>query len=584
MQPAAPSFRRWRGLLAALVASLAAPALAQPPAESPGVPPGWKWDAYHGYDEVSRFLEHLAGAYPDLAEKRSLGTSVQGRELWALRITDHPEREEDEPEVRFVGGIHGDEPAGIELSLRLAHRLLTGYGNEPRVARLVEQTEIWIVPLLNPDGREVRKRENARNADLNRHFPNGSRRSLGNLLYGPEPGLATIEPTAPEVAHLMRWSVSNRFVLGAFFHGGALVVVYPYSADKRNKEVYSPTADDPLFREVALSYSRANPSLAEVAKEGIINAAEWYLVLGSSMDWTYNYTGLLDFDLEISAELWPSEDALPTLWRENEESLFRFIAQAQRGVHGVVRDATSGAPISAALQVEGIHHFVFTDPAVGDFHRPLLPGTYRLIVSAPGYVTRTFEDVVVTAETPTRLDVALEPRSPAFSLKVNFGPRGAPIPTGFVADTGEAFAAHEGGVSYGWSEPVGREANGRNAMISKDPRFDTFVRLRRGGPVWEVTVPTGLYSVRVVAGDPEQVRGRFQLEAEGTRLLDGRPTKQQPWLEAAQLVRVIDGRLTLACGPDAPGTKLAYLEVSQVPEPAVADTASSGEASAETRR
>ena len=88
---------------------------------------------YHGYAALTSELAAFAAARPDIARLVSIGRSVQGRELWAMKITDNPDLEENEPEAKYVAAMHGDEPVGTEMSLYLIDELLGGYGVDPRI-------------------------------------------------------------------------------------------------------------------------------------------------------------------------------------------------------------------------------------------------------------------------------------------------------------------------------------------------------------------------------------------------------------------------------------------------------------------
>ena len=99
--------------------------------------PGQKLAAgYHTYASLSAALGDYAGLYPDICRLVSLGQSVQGRELWALLITDNPDLEEEEPEFKFVSTMHGDEPVGTELCLFLIEHLLGNYGLDTRITKI----------------------------------------------------------------------------------------------------------------------------------------------------------------------------------------------------------------------------------------------------------------------------------------------------------------------------------------------------------------------------------------------------------------------------------------------------------------
>jgi len=532
------------------------------PDETTRAPSAWNWDVFHGYDDVSAFLTWCETTYPALCKKVSLGKSQQGRELWAVRISDNVGQDEDEPEVRLVGGLHGDEIVGIELTLRTIDHLLTNYASDSRSRTLVDGAELWFVPMVNPDGNSAvpRSRYNANGIDLNRAWPDGSRQCLGNLLYGPAPTLPL--STQPEIRHLIDWSVAQRFVVGGFFHGGAVTAVYPYSADESWSTKNLPTPDDALFKDIATVYASANTEMAGATDPGpIVNAGDWYMVRGSSMDWTYNYTGLLDFDLEVSGSKEPAASTLASYWSNNQEAILAFMETAFWGVRGTITDAKSGAPVSAAVLVEGHHHFVFTDADVGDYHRPLRPGTYTLTFSAPGYLPQTVSGVVVSAGQSTRLDVRLEPARAAFAAKINFGASSASPPTGHFADIGGLYGVRDG-LSYGWGASMTAAAVQRNFMVSQDPRYDSFVEM--GAQVWEVQVPVGTYEVRAVSGDPLVASGTHGIDAEGVQLLAGQASDARRFVDGSATVYVSDGRLTLASRGGA-ANKLVLVEVSAGP-------------------
>lgn len=113
---------------------------------------------YHHYDDLLRLAETLKVQYPHLVDHYSVGKSVQGRELLVLRISENvAERRLTEPMFKFVANIHGDETVGRALMVFLAQYLVAQYGSNPRVTRLLNQTEIHLMPSMNPDGFELAK-------------------------------------------------------------------------------------------------------------------------------------------------------------------------------------------------------------------------------------------------------------------------------------------------------------------------------------------------------------------------------------------------------------------------------------------
>ncbi|MHC4462656.1 MAG: M14 family zinc carboxypeptidase [Planctomycetota bacterium] len=362
---------------------------------------------YHNYATLTAELEAYAADHNNICRLSSLGTSVQGRELLAVKITDNPDVEEDEPEFKYVSTIHGDEPVGTEMCLYFINMLLTNYASDPNITELIDSTEIWIVPLMNPDGLELGTRSNADGYDLNRSFPEGSSDAYTDIFNGP---YNNTDGRPTEVAHMMRWSQRQSFVLAANFHTGALVVNYPYDNDNRGN-VDSPTPDDLLFEDVSRRYSMHNPPMwnSPTFPDGITNGAAWYVVSGGMQDWNYRYISDNEVTIELSDIKIPPEAELPDFWNDNRESMLAYLEAVHSGIRGIVTDRVSGKPLWADIRVEGIGHPVFSDPNVGDYHRMLLPGTYNLVVTAPGYKRTNIPDVNVVDGAVSRVDVALEP-------------------------------------------------------------------------------------------------------------------------------------------------------------------------------
>src|SRR5262249_4422458 len=143
-----------------------------------------------------------------------------------------------------------------------------------------------------------------------------------------------------------------------------------------------------------------------------------------------------------------------------------YLERAGEGVRGLVKDAATGAPLPATIHVVGNARDTFTDPAVGDYHRLLLPGAYALEVSSPGYAGGRVDDVVVDTGAPaTRADVALEPLQvalhPVASRIVDADGAIAPGETADLAVTLENLGAAATGVAgalvpTGWFGSVAR--------------------------------------------------------------------------------------------------------------------------------
>jgi carboxypeptidase D len=361
---------------------------------------------YHGYDATTAFLKSYTNTYPEVCRLVSIGRSEQNRELWALKLTTDPDVTQGKPKVRLVGGLHGDEAVAVEMCLYFVDLLATGSVTNSRIATLLANTEVWLLPMMNPDGRTLGTRFNAQGYDLNRSFPDGGGSGLGNPLFGP-PLAVTGRPA--EVACLMQFCADQNFTLAANFHSGSLVVNYPYDDDELGS-VDSPSPDDALFEYVAKEYSSRNAPMRGSAEfaQGIVNGAVWYVVDGGLQDWSYRYLGCNEVTIELSNIKQPAATQLEQLWNDNRESMLSFVETVHAGAQGRITDQASGQPLRAAVKAMGIEHGIFSDGVDGAYHRMLRPGTYHFWFTAPGYASKCISNVLVEASQTTTLDAQLD--------------------------------------------------------------------------------------------------------------------------------------------------------------------------------
>jgi len=400
--------------------------------------------AWPTYAELQAELQAVAEAHPEIVRIHNLGNSVQGRGIWILKITDNPGVEENEPEFKYTSSIHGDEVVGMELCRRLIHLLVDNYGTDPRLTSLVDEAEIWICPMHNPDGFVNGSRYNAHGVDLNRTFP--------DPVDDPDDNPDGREP---EVQHFMYFGYDHNFILSANYHGGALVMNIPWDC-KRER-----TPDHDLIWEIAEGYSYRNPPMWGSSEfyHGVTLGSDWYVIHGGMQDWCYNWRNEIDITIEVGNTKWPNWSQMETFWNNNREAMLwymeRFIGNGGI-VKGIITDAVTGLPLGASVNVTQIGKAILSDAQVGDYHRLLRPGTYTLAVSRLGYHTQTIDDVVVTGNAPTVVDVALQPVISGVGLD---GPAGvasglhlsrpSPCPSAgpveLVLRAGDAAAAASGG-------------------------------------------------------------------------------------------------------------------------------------------
>jgi len=107
---------------------------------------------YPSIDDIYDSMDEVLTAHPDICRLITYGTSVEGRPLKAMIVSANPDTEELEPEVRMTGGIHGDEPAASTTTLNFLVVLTDGYATSPTCQYVINNSEVWIIPVVNPDG------------------------------------------------------------------------------------------------------------------------------------------------------------------------------------------------------------------------------------------------------------------------------------------------------------------------------------------------------------------------------------------------------------------------------------------------
>lgn len=364
-----------------------------------------EWDVYPTYDGYITMMNQFAASYPNLCRIVNFGTTVQGRQLLFAVISDNVNTPEAEPKFMYTSSMHGDETTGYVLMLRLIDYLLTQYPSNPKILNLVNNIEIWINPLGNPDGTYYggnntvngSRRGNANNIDLNRNYP-------GVDYYGT-PNLQ------PEINAFMNIAGSNYFRLSANFHGGAEVCNYPWDSWSRL------CTDDAWWVRVCRKYADtvhayAPASYMDDYNNGIVNGYAWYYVHGSRQDWQIYYKHGREQTIELSNTKLLPPAQLPTLWNYNYRSLLNYIEQVLYGINGTVTDSITNAPLKAKVTIAGFDtdsSEVYSDSLFGKYYRMIIQGTYNLTFSCPGYYSKTINGVSAVNDAATVLNVKLRP-------------------------------------------------------------------------------------------------------------------------------------------------------------------------------
>ena len=216
-------------------------------------PAGFEY--YHTYAENEQIIDDAVAAHPGIAKKFSIGKSYEGREIWGIKISDNVATDENEPEVFIHGLTHARERASNEMALYLIQLLTNNYATDPRIKAIVDSREIWIVPMLNPDGAEYdmsgghwhqwRKNRQpipgstAIGVDLNRnwgyHWGGGSGHGTdGSINPASDYYRGWAPEVAPEVQDYEAFEASRvingrqQIVASIGFHSAAREVLWPY--------------------------------------------------------------------------------------------------------------------------------------------------------------------------------------------------------------------------------------------------------------------------------------------------------------------------------------------------------------------
>ncbi len=344
------------------------------------IPDGQLDEGYHNYAQLTEELQRLAAAYPALARLETAGRSVQGRELWYLRVSDNVERDEPEPKLLYIANMHGDETVGRELMLYLLRRLLNDYGSDTRITNLVNNAQIFIMPSMNPDGFERRQRWNADGLDLNREFPD----FITDRRDSPE-------RRPPEVQAVMALHQQHHFVAALNFHGGEVCVSLPWDAQRNNRDE-TKFADDAFIYALSREYADSNASMRRNSRgsfnRGVTYGYEWYELHGGMQDWAIYWRRSIHATVELSTIKWPSAGSLSAYWQENAEGLLRFLEQSTYGVHLAALSSQS-TPLAVPVRLTHGRRVLTYDN--GHINRPALAGPQTVTLSAPGFRDMTVE-------------------------------------------------------------------------------------------------------------------------------------------------------------------------------------------------
>jgi hypothetical protein len=381
--------------------------------------------AYTDYGEMKAYMATLESLYPGIARVMELGITEGGRAYQVMKISDNVMVDEDEPAIFFDFQHHSREVMTPEIARDLMDYLLSNYGSDPQVTDWVDRTEIWVLPIHNPDGSnhvftvDDSWRKNRRNngdgswgVDLNRNYDwrwgacNGSSGATSSQAYrGPAP---ESEPETVAITDLAR---QERPVIDLSYHTYGELVLYPYGC----------TNAIPSDREAVenLGHQIARRLVSDSGSGTYEAGYSWSLlgvVDGETKSWMLGELGTFSYTVEANASssggFYPSYAA----WRDStvarsrpgwQHALDRLDGPS---VRGHVRDACTGDPLEAEVAIDELPPALYeqprtSEPAHGRYQRLLLLGDYTLRVSKTGYHEQAHPVAVRTAAVDREVDL-----------------------------------------------------------------------------------------------------------------------------------------------------------------------------------
>ncbi len=382
--------------------------------------------AYPTYADYAQQMQEFANNHPTICEFIDIGGTTEGvaggdKRLLFVKLSDNVGTEEAEPKVMYTSSMHGDEITGYPLMMNLIDYFITayedtGHPDHNRIKNLLDNSEVWINPMANPDGTYYNnasntsvanaRRANANNVDLNRNYPD-------NVAGPHDDG----NPYQVETQHFMTLADNNHFVLSANFHGGTEVVNYPFD------NTYTNHADSDWFflvsKEYAVNCQDNSPNGYMDATynnhqwPGVTEGADWYQVFGGRQDFMNYYHQCKEVTIELSNTKLIPANQLVNHWNYNREALIEYLIQGTYGFQGLVKDAISGDPVEATITLvshDAIGSHTVSSPLYGDYYRPVKAGTYDILFEAPCYQSFTLNSqTIADYETKLLADVMLTP-------------------------------------------------------------------------------------------------------------------------------------------------------------------------------
>lgn len=331
---------------------------------------------YFRYDEMLFIMEWMKDLYPELVSKMDTIRGYKthdGNVITYLKISDFPAIDENEPELLYTALHHAREPNSLSQMIFYMWYLLENYYKNPEIKYLVDHTEMYFVPCVNPDGYKIniknkpdggglwrkngRKDESGKlvGVDLNRNY--GYEWGYDDEGSSPNQGSETYRGTAgfsePETSAIREFCVSRNFVMALNFHTFGNLLIHPWGYNDQ------PTAENHIFTGMGNVMIKDN-----FFKMGTGSETVGYTTNGDSDDYMYGEQGeknkIYSFTPEVGPSFWPSPGDIDIL---NKSCLEMNLALPRLALGLVSHDV---ADVSDLHMADDTFYLHFNRPGFGN--------------------------------------------------------------------------------------------------------------------------------------------------------------------------------------------------------------------------
>ena len=380
---------------------------------------------YFDPTEIASMLAQVEADHQAIARRFAIGTTTQGRTIWALEISDQPNQPEDEPAIQFNGQHHAREVATSHVVMDIIELLTNGYGTDPLITAWVNQYTTVCVPMVNPDGVQhvfngaSSWRKNRMmypptciGVDLNRNYPylfgpgcGSSGTCTSDIYRGPS------DASELETQAMISLQDQYHFVMATSYHSFGQFIDYPYACSNGSPAGQMP--EHAVIHEMMHGVSDGIFAM-DGTRYDVYSPVPFGGVNGDDTSWYYAHRGVYAFIIEVGTLFEPPFAQVAGIVNQNRGGwryMYERLGEARIDVH--VRDACTNSPLEAEVTLKDYVYDTgelprITSPPYGRWTY-MVPanGGYTVRASKAGYLTQ--DAPVAVSNSPESVEILLVP-------------------------------------------------------------------------------------------------------------------------------------------------------------------------------